>query len=261
MKYTALRTIFTAFVITLAPLLHAQQASPVLQGTNPQVSKINTSKLLAVMNHGSPDLVLIAAHRGYWVNFPENSLVALDQAFQAGIETIEIDLRTTSDGQLVVSHDPDVVKETTGSGQISSMTLSQLQALTLRDRHGNPVPSNLNLHMLSFAEALNLLQVYSFNGFGPVIIVDLKDPNPWPAYLAGIQEVANLVTDSETRSAVVFKMKMRSIPTLRQLQEEASSHPTYGHVLFTVNPEDATGVLGASDLKLPDAEKPLANLT
>ncbi|MCU1322224.1 MAG: glycerophosphoryl diester phosphodiesterase protein [Acidobacteriaceae bacterium] len=240
MNYAALRILVMALAIAFAPLLHAQQPLPVLQGVTTSVGNINTAKLLALMNHGSPDMVLLAAHRGYWLNYPENSIIALDQAFQAGIEIIEIDLRTTSDGQLVISHDTDLVKETTGSGLISSMTLSQLQALTLRDRHGNPVSNSLNLHLLSFAETLNLLKGYSGGGHGPVIIADIKDQTPWPAYLAGVQQVAATL-DTATQPAVIFKMKMSKIPSIGAVQAEAAAHPSYGHMVLTVNPEDFIG--------------------
>jgi hypothetical protein len=236
MNYPVLRIVLITLTMLSSPLLHCQQALPVLQGTFSDVTTINTAILLSKMNQGSSDLVLVAAHRGYWVNSPENSDPAIRAAFNSGIEIIEIDVRTTSDGQLVVSHDPDLVKETIGTGLISANTLSDIQSLPLRDRHGFVT----NLHMLSFADVLSILQAYSGRGYGPVIIVDLKDQNPWPAYQKGVQAVASTL-DSSTQPAVVFKMKMKLIPSIGQVQTEASAHPSYGHLIPTVNPEDATG--------------------
>lgn len=68
--------------------------------------------------HG--DLVLVSAHRGFhteWngngpVGVPENSLAAIGKAAQAGIEVIEVDIRLTSDGVPVLSHDSVWGRET-----------------------------------------------------------------------------------------------------------------------------------------------------
>ena len=48
---------------------------------------------------------LVVAHRGAWGKAPQNSLQALEDAIALGCEMVEIDVRGTRDGHLVVVHD------------------------------------------------------------------------------------------------------------------------------------------------------------
>ena len=51
------------------------------------------------------ETVMICAHRGFTRNAPENSLQAVLDAIEAGFEVVEIDVRHTKDGGLVLMHD------------------------------------------------------------------------------------------------------------------------------------------------------------
>jgi glycerophosphoryl diester phosphodiesterase len=50
----------------------------------------------------------VIAHRGARAIEPENTIRAFRRAEEAGADAIELDLRVTADGELVVVHDPDV---------------------------------------------------------------------------------------------------------------------------------------------------------
>jgi glycerophosphoryl diester phosphodiesterase len=52
--------------------------------------------------HGAP---LIVAHRGAWDSARQNSIEAVDRAIALGCDGIEIDVRRTADGRLVLVHD------------------------------------------------------------------------------------------------------------------------------------------------------------
>lgn len=53
--------------------------------------------------------VLVLAHRGLPApGRPENTLAAVDAALTAGADGVEVDLRLTADGVLVLAHDPDL---------------------------------------------------------------------------------------------------------------------------------------------------------
>src|SRR5262245_19734930 len=71
----------------------------------------------------------IGGHRGAPDVAPENTLVGFQAAQDAGCEYIETDVRRSSDGQLVVLHDPRVERTTDGHGRASQLTLAQLVAL------------------------------------------------------------------------------------------------------------------------------------
>ena len=48
------------------------------------------------------------AHRGESYDAPENTLAAIHLAWERGARAVEVDVRLTSDGELVVLHDPDL---------------------------------------------------------------------------------------------------------------------------------------------------------
>lgn len=59
----------------------------------------------AAVQRGDGPPPLIVAHRGAWEQAPQNSLEAVRQAVALGCDGIEIDVRRTADGQLVIVHD------------------------------------------------------------------------------------------------------------------------------------------------------------
>jgi glycerophosphoryl diester phosphodiesterase len=103
---------------------------------------------------------LIALHRGVMSpDQAENSAAAVRRAVAGRARIVEIDLRLTADGEMVVMHDPTVDRTTNGRGQVSSMTLAQLKALDIGG--GEPV--------LTFGEALDLVA-----GSETRLLLDLK---------------------------------------------------------------------------------------
>lgn len=80
----------------------------------------------------SKDNILVCAHRSFHTNAPENSLHSIKNAIQAKIDIIEIDVRTTKDSVLVLMHDKDIDRITTGKGLIKNYTFSELQQFNLK---------------------------------------------------------------------------------------------------------------------------------
>ena len=80
--------------------------------------------------------LLTVAHRGDWINNPENSLSAFQSCIDMGIDIVELDVHKTKDGHLVVMHDSSVARTTNGTGQISELTLVQIKALRLKENSG-----------------------------------------------------------------------------------------------------------------------------
>src|SRR5215213_11586194 len=70
---------------------------------------------------------LVIAHRGGAGLWPENTLYAFEKANELGVDVIEIDVRSTSDGTLVVMHDATIDRTTDGVGRVSEMTLAELK--------------------------------------------------------------------------------------------------------------------------------------
>ena len=95
----------------------------------------------------------VIAHRGNHVNAPENTLLAYDKAIRVGADYIEVDIRTTKDGQLVVMHDGTVDRTTLGHGKVNDLTLLEFSALQIRDERFPNLPA---LHPPTLEEVLRL---------------------------------------------------------------------------------------------------------
>jgi glycerophosphoryl diester phosphodiesterase len=81
-------------------------------------------------------LPIIVAHRGLHERLPENSVAAMEAAWDAGIEWCECDVQLSRDGAAVVIHDRTLRRTTTGHGRVADFTAAELKRLWLRDGEG-----------------------------------------------------------------------------------------------------------------------------
>ena len=71
----------------------------------------------------------LIAHRGGSALAPENTLAAFDQAARLGADALEIDVRRTRDGAVVIFHDEETTRLTGQPGTIEDRTLDEVRAL------------------------------------------------------------------------------------------------------------------------------------
>ena len=71
----------------------------------------------------------LVGHRGAMGLEPENTLRSFRRAVEEGANAVELDLRLTSDGHLVILHDADVARTTNGKGEVAQLTLAEVRAL------------------------------------------------------------------------------------------------------------------------------------
>ncbi|MDX1494490.1 MAG: glycerophosphodiester phosphodiesterase [Longimicrobiales bacterium] len=85
---------------------------------------------------GAPVFV---AHRGGSGLAPENTLAAFRSAVEDwGVDMLELDVRLTADGEVVVIHDETVDRTTDGTGRVADHTLAQLKELDAGYRFLDP---------------------------------------------------------------------------------------------------------------------------
>lgn len=104
----------------------------------------------------------VVFHRGSTVEVPENTLMALGWAVDAGATVIEIDLRVSADGHIVVMHDRSVARTTNGAGDVHRMSLASLRRLDAG--RGEVVPTLGEV--LEFARQRDVR-----------LVLDVKDPD------------------------------------------------------------------------------------
>lgn len=69
----------------------------------------------------------VGAHRGLAEGVPENTLAAFRQSLARGVAVIELDLRTTRDGHLIILHDPTLDRTTDCSGAVAEQSLANIR--------------------------------------------------------------------------------------------------------------------------------------
>lgn len=72
---------------------------------------------------------LVIAHRGGADLWPEETLLAFENATKAGVDVLELDVHATKDGTVVCMHDETVDRTTDGTGPVKEKTFAEVQAL------------------------------------------------------------------------------------------------------------------------------------
>ena len=72
---------------------------------------------------------LVLAHRGASAHAPENTLAAFELALTQGAYGIELDVKLSADGEVIVIHDPSVERTTNGQGKVAQLNLAALREL------------------------------------------------------------------------------------------------------------------------------------
>jgi glycerophosphoryl diester phosphodiesterase len=149
--------------------------------------------------------MLVVAHRGNSSVAPQNTMAAFEAACRAGADAVELDVRRTRDGELVVIHDRDVSRTTDGDGKIKDLDLDRLRAFDAGSRFSSAFAGQ-RVPLLS--EVLDLLATSGDVG----AFVELK--GLWSTQEAG--RVADLVTAAGlTGPTLVQSFRRRTVAALR----------------------------------------------
>ena len=138
----------------------------------------------------------VIGHRGAASLAPENSAAAIEAAIACGAEGVEIDVRRSSDGVLVLSHDNDVVRFG-GTGRVDENRFALLESFGVirLDRAFESVP----------AEKLLVLEVKG---------------HPWEAGYDPAEPVANALAETlnaaGSRRVVVSSFNPLALKVVRE---------------------------------------------
>ncbi len=124
----------------------------------------------------------LVAHRGYPEHYPENTLVGLAAAIQAGARFVEIDLQLTSDQTPVLLHDRSLARVCGVDTAVHQLTAEQLQQLSASEyeRFGYRFAQERIATLSAFVELLRRhpgvkafveLKRSSLEHFGPMIVL------------------------------------------------------------------------------------------
>ncbi|KQC07632.1 MAG: hypothetical protein APR55_00820 [Methanolinea sp. SDB] len=103
--------------------------------------------------------MMIIGHRGAKALEPENTLRALRRGMDCA-NYVEIDVRMSSDGELVVIHDPTLERTTNGTGRVGDHTFRELRELDAGK--GEKIPT--------------LSEVLELTGGSSGLVLEIKEP-------------------------------------------------------------------------------------
>lgn len=83
----------------------------------------------------SKNKLVVIAHRGNHENVAENSISSIKDAIKSGADYVEVDLRTSKDGYLLINHDSTVDRMSNGTGKVADLTWAELKKLKLADKN------------------------------------------------------------------------------------------------------------------------------
>lgn len=104
--------------------------------TSVSFAQSNLKEILKNFNKPAKENVMVVSHRGDWRNAPENSIQAFQNCIDMGVDMVELDLKKTKDGVLVLMHDKKIDRTMNGKGFPENYTLDSLKMLRLKNGVG-----------------------------------------------------------------------------------------------------------------------------
>jgi len=180
--------------------------------------------------------VVSYAHRGASAHAPENTLAAFALAAHLGANAVELDIRRTLDGHLVISHDATLARTTDVARvypervdhPVESFTLAELRRL---DAGGWHSPAYAGERVPTLAEAMDLLA-----GHGLGLLLEAKEPARYPGMAGQIAHALRTVQPRWLRMAAAGRLTVESFDW------------DFVRELRAVLPRVAVGLLGAPDV-------------
>lgn len=159
--------------------------------------------------------MIVIGHRGASGHAPEHTIPSYDLAIELGVDYIEQDLQMTSDGVLVIMHDPTLSRTTDGRGNVIDMTLADLKRCDAgrwfgRKFEGTRVPT--------------LRELFERYGKSTNYYIETKNPDDAPgmeeALLALINEFDLRDGAVEKRQVLIQSFSRASLAKIRGMDPE-----------------------------------------
>lgn len=133
----------------------------------------------------------VVGHRGMPSRAPENTLAGAKLAYTHGANMIENDVHITTDGVVVIHHDPTLDRTTTGTGPIESYSFAELQAFDANMQFKHSFPGEKIPSLAQFFETFADTDVVHF--------IEIKSENE-----RLVPALAALINEHDVHDQVVF---------------------------------------------------------
>lgn len=158
--------------------------------TSPHYIQVNSLSDTETFYSWTNDRIpMVSAHRGGpYPGFPENAIETFSNVLTYTPAIIELDVAMTKDSVLILMHDDDLERTTTGTGKVNEVTFEYIQSLFLEDNDGD----------LTDFKIPTLEEALKWSKGKALLTVDIKRSVP---YEKVIEEVR--ATESEAHAALI----------------------------------------------------------
>lgn len=169
---------------------------------------------------------LIIAHRGASGIVPENTLIAFKKAMEIGVDRIEMDLRQTIDGEVIVLHDKTIRRTTNGWGSARKLPLKKIQRYSAGSWFHHEFSKE---KVPTFREVLELVDGRT------TLLLEIKDGSP---YHHGIEKnVIQLINEYNAHDwCIVQSFNDRVLKNFRALPDLNSDVQKLFEIVIPVAP-------------------------
>jgi glycerophosphoryl diester phosphodiesterase len=173
-----------------------------------------------------PDKFLVIAHRGGRSLGPESTLYTYRKAVKLGVDVLEMDVRSTRDGQLIILHDETVARTTNATGPVENYSLVDLKKLDAAHRwspdNGQTFPQrNKGIKIPTLDEVFNAFPQTRIN-------LEIKD-----ARSSTIESLCRLVRDHQmTEKVMVASFDADSLKEFRSLCPQVATSAGASEVML-----------------------------
>lgn len=154
------------------------------------------------------DYPVLAAHRGGAGVWPQNTMVAFDNALKADPDlALELDVQALKDGTLVVMHDPkvDSLSANGMTGNVKDMTPAQWKALRIKSPTGGQAAPAATLD-----DVLN-----EYGNTDTMLVIELKDAAAADKFVEKLWPHHEQVLIQSFDTAIVSRMVRTGFSTLQ----------------------------------------------
>lgn len=156
---------------------------------NHYIRLINLDETRQFYSWTSDRIPLVSAHRGGpYPGFPENAIETFENVLKYTPAIIELDVAMTKDSVLVLMHDDELDRTTTGTGKVENVTYEYIQGLFLEDNDGKKT----SFKVPTLEEALN------WSKGKALLTVDIKKSVPFEMVVDAVRD-----TQSESYAALI----------------------------------------------------------
>ncbi|MEQ4566792.1 glycerophosphodiester phosphodiesterase family protein [Paenarthrobacter sp. CAP02] len=121
----------------------------------------------------------VYAHRGSSAAFAEHTRAAYLRAIDDGADGVECDVHLTRDQHVVLLHDSNLDRTSTGTGPVAEQTLEELRELDFSSWKGARIPEAYGGVADQFLTLPELLDILRGAGRDIGLAIELKHPSPY----------------------------------------------------------------------------------